>query len=59
MWVCEEDLSSESGGAMKLACVRFVDVAEEKGGWGADLASSEDMFQAGIQMKCSRSDSLG
>lgn len=45
---------------MKLACVRFVDAAEEeKGGWGADLASSEDMFQAGIQMECSCSDSLG
>lgn len=44
---------------MKLACVRFVDAAVEKGGWGADLASSEDMFQAGIQIECSRSHSLG
>lgn len=44
---------------MKLACVHLVDAAKEKGGWGADLASSEDMFQAGIQMECSHSDSLG
>lgn len=28
-------------------------------GWGADLASSEDMLEAGIQKECSHNNSSG
>lgn len=66
MWVC-------LGRTRSVICIRWCDAAcvclfgcgelkgggRPAGGWGAGLASSEGMFEAGIQEECSHSDSSG
>lgn len=64
MWVFEEDRACHLSQVVQWSWRVFVSSMlprrrEEKGGWGTDLASSEDMLQAGIQMECSRSNSRG
>ena len=51
----EEGLSSGPGVEMRpvCACLTVLSRGEEVGGWGADLASSEGMSEAGILKECS------